>query len=509
MVGWAEQREAHQFIPGVGLTMFDPPHGGRECADRHPMIVTIDGPAGAGKSSAARALARRLGFAFLDTGAMYRAVTLAALRRRCDTSDQAVLANLITELRIDMPPGRVLLNGEDVTGLIRTPAITAASGAIASSRSVREKLVGWQREIAARGDFVCEGRDQGTIVFPDALCKFFLFADPVERARRRQADLATRGDILSLDDVLKAQQERDARDAARDIAPMVPAADAIQLDTTALTLEQVVDRMEAEVRRRIAAQHPLPPVENSPSAARRAPLTAHRAPLTTTHSALDRWMNSDWFRLWHGTCYFAYFWALTLGWSLRMQGERNMPKRGPVLLIANHQSFLDPILCGLVARRPMVYLARKTLFTNRFGAAIIRSLNAVPIDQEGVGKEGIRTILDQLAAGKAVVVYPEGERTFTGRMQALKPGIHLLIKRAQVPIVPVGIAGAFDAMPRWAWMPTPAPLCWPAQKGTIAISMGQPLEPHHYADLPRDKALLELFDRIDVQQKRAERLRRR
>jgi CMP/dCMP kinase len=215
------------------------------------MIVTIDGPAGAGKSSAARLLAARLGFDFLDTGAMYRAVTLASLRGRIDRTDQHALARLLETIHLDMPPGRVLLNHEDITPLIRTPEITAASGAIASSPAVRHKLVQWQREIAAGRNIVCEGRDQGTIVFPDALCKFFLVADPEERARRRHRELLARGESMSLVEVLQTQTERDARDAARDIAPMVPAADALLLDTTPLALEQVVARMEQEVRKRM------------------------------------------------------------------------------------------------------------------------------------------------------------------------------------------------------------------------------------------------------------------
>src|SRR6185437_3310081 len=149
------------------------------------MIVTIDGPAGAGKSSAARMLASRLGFDFLDTGAMYRAVTLAALRAGCHLTDQAALAHLVAAIRLEMPAGQVLLDGEDITPLIRTPEITAASGPIASSAAVRSQLVAWQRALAAERNVVCEGRDQGTVVFPDALCKFFLVADPEERARRR------------------------------------------------------------------------------------------------------------------------------------------------------------------------------------------------------------------------------------------------------------------------------------------------------------------------------------
>lgn len=466
------------------------------------MIVTIDGPAGAGKSSAARALARRLGFAFLDTGAMYRAVTLAALRSNTDRSDESALAGLIAGMRIEMPNGKVVLNGEDVTASLRTPEITAASGAIASSPSVRNKLSEWQRQIAAGGNFVCEGRDQGTIVFPDAVCKFFLSADPNERARRRYRELLDRGEAVTFEGILQAQDERDARDAARDIAPMKPAHDAVIVDSTPWTLDQVVDQMEAEVKRRIAARA-MPArsaSEGNGSQARRV----SEAPANN----LDR-MESTWFRIWHGAVYYTYFTSLTLGFSLRMRGQSNMPQTGPALVIANHQSFLDPMLCGLVARRPLVYLARKTLFKNRYAAALIRSLNAVPIDQEGVGKEGIRTILDQLTQGKAVVVYPEGERSRHGKMIPLKPGIHLLIKRTLAPIVPIGIAGAYEAMPHWAWLPRPAPLFWPAEPGTLGISLGKPLDPRRYAEMPRDEALRELYDKIHAEQQRAEKLRRR
>jgi cytidylate kinase len=215
------------------------------------MIITIDGPAGAGKSSAARALARRLGFEFLDTGAMYRAVALAALRAGVNLRDEAALSALLEAVRLEMPPGgRVLLGGEDVTGLIRTQEVTAATGPVADSPAVRRRLAAMQRALAVGRNLVCEGRDQGTVVFPDAGCKFFLTADPAERARRRQQEMASRGERLELEAVLAAQEVRDRRDAARDLAPMRPAADAVELDSTRLTPEQVVDAMEAAVRRR-------------------------------------------------------------------------------------------------------------------------------------------------------------------------------------------------------------------------------------------------------------------
>jgi len=214
------------------------------------MIITIDGPAGAGKSSAARALARRLGFEFLDTGAMYRAVALAALRAGLDLHDQDALARLLAGLRLELPPGRVLLNGADVTPEVRTAEVTAATQPVADSPVVRRRLVQFQRAIAAGRDMVCEGRDQGTVVFPEAACKFFLVADPLERARRRQREMAARGEAVDFATLLQAQEARDRRDAARDLAPMRPAADAVVLDSTALTLDEVVDRMEAAVRAR-------------------------------------------------------------------------------------------------------------------------------------------------------------------------------------------------------------------------------------------------------------------
>jgi cytidylate kinase len=213
------------------------------------MIVTLDGPAGAGKSSAARALAGRLGFDFLDTGAMYRAVTLAGLRAGIDLRDQSALARLLDHFQLDLTGGRVLVNGQDVTEPIRAAEVTRASGIVADSPVVREHLARLQRTLARGRNIVTEGRDQGTVVFPEAACKFFLVADPAERARRRQREMAARQEILSVAEVLRSQEERDRHDQERRLAPMVPAADAVVIDSTHLTLEQVVQRLEHEVRR--------------------------------------------------------------------------------------------------------------------------------------------------------------------------------------------------------------------------------------------------------------------
>lgn len=214
-------------------------------------VVTIDGPAGAGKSTVSRRLAERLGWRLLDTGAMYRAVGLAAIRSQTDLENDEALVRLTAQLRVTLPPGQVWLNGEDVTGLIRTVEATRASSRVAKSPGVRAQLVEWQRAFGAENDVIAEGRDQGTVVFPNALRKFFLTASPEERARRRHAEYVAKGDAITFDEVLRDQLERDARDAARDVGPMKPADDALLVDTTGMSLDEVVTRLEAEVRDRL------------------------------------------------------------------------------------------------------------------------------------------------------------------------------------------------------------------------------------------------------------------
>lgn len=214
-------------------------------------VVTIDGPAGAGKSTVARQLADRLCWRLLDTGAMYRAVTVAALRDGTDLSSDEALSALAATLNVRLPTGRVLLNGEDVSTAVRGIEVTRASSFVADSPSVRRRLVDWQRAFARENDVVAEGRDQGTVVFPDAFRKFYLTASLEERARRRHAEFAARGESVSLESVLRDLEQRDARDAARAIAPMKPAADARIIDTTGLDLEAVLGEIERDVADRL------------------------------------------------------------------------------------------------------------------------------------------------------------------------------------------------------------------------------------------------------------------
>ena len=218
------------------------------------MIITIDGPAGAGKSTVAKALARRLGFRFLDTGAMYRAVALAGLRAGVDWSGPEELSRLAAGLQIEVDGDRTLLNGEDVTDAVRQSEVTALTRFAADNAQVRDRLVRLQRELAANGNVVTEGRDQGTVAFPDADFKVFLTATPEERARRRLHDLQRQGERVLYHDLLAQQERRDREDAARPVGPLRRAPDAVEVVTDGMSFDAVVNHLVELVndRRRTA-----------------------------------------------------------------------------------------------------------------------------------------------------------------------------------------------------------------------------------------------------------------
>jgi cytidylate kinase len=202
------------------------------------MVIAIDGPAGAGKSTVARAVAAALGFTYLDSGAMYRCVALAGLGRGADLDDPEAMGHLARSLSIELDGERVGLDGEDVSAAIREPRVTEASSRVSVHLPVREAMVARQRELIEAGRYVAEGRDIGTVVSPDAPLKVFLTASPEERARRRAAQIGADEDTI-----LEAQRRRDERDETREHSALRAASDAVEIDTTDLALGEVVARI--------------------------------------------------------------------------------------------------------------------------------------------------------------------------------------------------------------------------------------------------------------------------
>ncbi|HEX2386412.1 MAG TPA: (d)CMP kinase [Candidatus Binatia bacterium] len=219
------------------------------------IIVAIDGPAGAGKSTVAKRLAKELGYTYMDTGAMYRAFALKARRDGIDLESEgtlrAALAGTDVELLEKDGQQKVLLDGEDVTRDIRTPDMSQSASKISALKPVRERMVELQRALGARGGVVAEGRDIGTVVFPNAEVKVFLTAGPEERGRRRFEELKAQGKDVTLEETIGEMQQRDRRDQERAVAPLRQADDAVAVDSTGMGVDQVVERIMKEIKKKI------------------------------------------------------------------------------------------------------------------------------------------------------------------------------------------------------------------------------------------------------------------
>jgi CMP/dCMP kinase len=225
------------------------------------LVIALDGPSGAGKSSAGRALAARLGYVYIDTGAMYRALALKALREGIDLSAAAPLATLFSTSTIELVPGdagRVRLDGVDVSTAIRAPEISVAASQVSVHPEVRREMVARQRLLGELGGIVMDGRDIGTKVFPDAELKFYVDADPQMRARRRHAELTEAGATLSLEEVERDLRERDYADTNRVESPLTRAADSVLVDTTTLTPEGVIEALLRAFDGRARGGQPAP-----------------------------------------------------------------------------------------------------------------------------------------------------------------------------------------------------------------------------------------------------------
>jgi cytidylate kinase len=369
-----------------------------------PFVVTIDGPAGAGKSTTARGVAERLGLLHVDSGAMYRAVGVLAARRGLSPDEEAPLLDLLRDARFEAGPEGLRVDGVPVGDEIRTAGAGAAASRVAVHPALRGRLVEMQRSLARLPGLVMEGRDIGTVVFPDADLKLFIVAGPEARARRRWEELRARGEEADLAAIEEQIRERDRRDSDRAVSPLVPAPDALPLDTTALGVEEQVD------------------------------LAAHWATLARNGPG----RMTAFFRFGHD---FAALFART---CLRFQvtGRERIPRNGPLLVASNHISFWDPPLVGSMVPRVTHFIAKEELFRNRLFGWLISRYNSIPIRRGPQARAALRGAEDVLAGGGAVVMFPEGTRSRDGKFLPPRAGVARLAAIGRAPVLPVYISGS-------------------------------------------------------------------
>jgi cytidylate kinase len=385
------------------------------------MIVTIDGPAGSGKSTTATMLAGRLGLTYLDTGAMYRAVTLAVLERGIDPEDEQAVTALAGEidLSFETPDGSagLLLDGRHVEREIRSAAVSSAVSPVSRHPGVRRQMVSIQRRTGARGGIVAEGRDTGSTVFPFADVRIFLVADIDARAFRRVAQLESMGMREPIEAVRENISRRDEIDSGRAHSPLVRPAGSFVVDTSSLTIDEQVTAIERIVRAEAGRLAGLAVPRD-----KRNPFTFHRR-----YYRISQLLVRGLARLLFG---------------LRITGREHLRYRENYLFASNHRSYSDPPLVGCTLEREVWFLAKKELFRNRLFAWLIRTYHAIPIDRAELDRATVRRLGDLLGGEESVLMFPEGTRSREGRLSEFKSGIGLIALRGGVPVVPVHISGS-------------------------------------------------------------------
>jgi cytidylate kinase len=394
------------------------------------MIVAIDGPAGAGKSTVAKLVAARLRLAHVDTGATYRLVALRAIQEGVPISDAAALAALAhaTMERCRLDGGALTYDGYPVGPEIRTPEVSGATSIVAAHPEVRRVLVAFQRKLVPKSGAVVEGRDIGTVVWPDADVKVYLDAQPDIRVRRR-LDESGRDDAVDVE-----VHDRDTRDASRPVGAMRPAPDALLLDTSDMAPEEVAERV-----------------------------------LNLAHHRRDRFY----------ACARGVLVGLVRGvFRLEITGRENVPAAGAVILAPNHRSLLDiPVAAG-VTKRKVWFMAKDELFGSRISARLIGRLGGFPVRRGRPDRSALHRSLELLAAGEVVGIFPEGTRTPQARFAELEEGFAYIALKSGAPIVPVAISGSESVFPPGRHLPRLA---------KIRVAVGEPfrLGERHEGVLPR------------------------
>ena len=366
--------------------------------------IAIDGPGGAGKSSLAKAVAKKLEIIYVDTGALYRTVGYYMLNHGIDPTDAIAVANELGKFTLELTyvdgDQVILLDGVNVKDAIRTPEMSMAASHVSAIKEVREFLLNTQRDIAKRNSVIMDGRDIGTVILPNAEVKIFLTASPEARAKRRYEELKAKGKEVSYEQVYTEMVERDRNDSTRDIAPCVPAEDAIMLDNSNLNAEETVDaviKIVNKVKKKRKTFY----------------MKAHKclAPLIRFFS------------------------------GIKTHGKENIPREGGYMLCANHIAVRDVLLMGATCPRQIKFVAKKELFSIPLLRSVIKALGAVKIDRGGNDVGALRKSIELIEGGDLVSIFPQGHRypKVDPSTTPIKNGAGMVAFRSGCDVIPVFI----------------------------------------------------------------------
>lgn len=425
------------------------------------MIITIDGPSGTGKSTVAKGVAKRLGFLFFDTGAMYRSLAWNILQAQVATQDEEAIRNIVDAFQFDIQTTqdgdkRYFVGGIDVTSQIRTQEISLLASHIATLPFVRKALVKIQRSFGHRANAVFEGRDMGTVVFPDAELKVFLTAKPEVRAKRRYRELLLKfpdlADSLSQEQILSEIEQRDHNDQTRAISPLRQAKDALLIDTSDLTADDVIDQI-ARVQKTLRRRKKFEP------------------------------MHFSYALVYHSVRAF-----LKLFYRLRIYGLSHF-RSGASIIAANHASFFDPPVISVSCPQEVHFLARESLFRIPLLGRLIRILNSHPVARDASDANTFRQLIQLLQSGQKVILFPEGKRSEDGQLQPLEKGLSFLVYKARCGILPVYVSGTREVWKRGSK--------FPRLFGKVSCVFGSPIEWEEFEGIEKREAMERITNRTE------------
>lgn len=419
------------------------------------MIITIDGPAGVGKSTIAKLLAKKLKFSYFDTGAMYRAVTYGFIKNKINPDNEKEVLNFLNnnfhyEIKEKDSVKYYYLNNEDITQIIRSNYVTEMVSLISSKKQVRETLIPFQRRFAENKDLICEGRDMGTVIFPDADIKIFLIAEISVRAERRFKELIEKfpQDIGTLDKnkILEDIKKRDEKDSTREISPLRKAYDAYLVDTSNLTIQQVLKKILKRIKK----------------------------------TGKMRFV----YGFVRGLCYL----FLKLFYEFKVYGKENLIKGGAIIT-PNHGSFLDPPAIAAAVNEEIHFLAKESLFKIPVFKSIIKILNTHAVSDKESNIQTIKNINSYIKQGKKVVLFPEGTRAFDEKIGKLLPGVGFIISLAKCTVIPAYIHGASRVWKKNKRLPKIF--------GKIFCVFGKPIKYGEFENIDKDNRNSAILARIE------------